>query len=285
MEGSEKNTNKKTTIKWWQTPLGRTLPSRKWPRVCRAIKLTHVVYRTQALCNKRALGMSLRARRVLDACIIHFGAVGRIRFLILAPLSNPGIKSRIREKIPGGQHFMTITLHGLYGLFDSNWISNLHGTRLKPRMRGAASVSMCFFYMCCHFTTRKPEESQDRQSSWKITFEFTSKHDTSVAQQWQEPVRREAGATRLPNFSPPKEEMNGEEVWQMRRLKHILIHTAKDRISEDVAGIVVFASVSSRSMDRDPIWTPCDRSCYGTFQIWPRHLAKLHAPRKTRKTS
>ena len=29
---------------------------------------------------------------------------------ILAPLSNPGIKSRIREKIPGGQHFLTITV-------------------------------------------------------------------------------------------------------------------------------------------------------------------------------
>ena len=32
----------------------------------------------------------------------HFETVGRSRFLILAPLSNPGIKSRIREKIPGG---------------------------------------------------------------------------------------------------------------------------------------------------------------------------------------
>ena len=46
--------------------------------------------------------MSLRARRVLDACIIHFEAVGRSRLLILAALSNAGIKSRIREKIPGG---------------------------------------------------------------------------------------------------------------------------------------------------------------------------------------
>ena len=74
-------------------PLGRTLPRRKWPsppRVYRAIKL--------ALCNERAFGMSLRARRVLDACIIHLEAVGRSRLLILAPLSNPGIKSRIREE-------------------------------------------------------------------------------------------------------------------------------------------------------------------------------------------
>ena len=82
----------------------------------------------------------------------------------------------------------------------------------------------------------------------------------------------------------PKEEMNGEEVWQMHGLKQIVIHTAKERISEDVVGIVVFASVSSRSMDRDPIWSPCDRTCYGTCQIWPRHLAKLHAPGKTWKT-
>ena len=59
----------------------------------------HVVDRTR---NERAFGMSLRARRVLDACIIHFEAVGWSRLLILAPLSSPGIKSRIREKIPGG---------------------------------------------------------------------------------------------------------------------------------------------------------------------------------------
>ena len=82
----------------------------------------------------------------------------------------------------------------------------------------------------------------------------------------------------------PKEEMNGEEVWQMHRLKPTLVRTAKERISEAVVGIVVFASVSSRSMDRDPSWTPCRGSSHGTCQIWPMHLAKLHAPRKTWKT-
>jgi len=46
----------------------------------RAIKLTQVVDRTQALCNERAFGKSLRARRVA-------------KFLEA-----------------GGQHFMTITL-------------------------------------------------------------------------------------------------------------------------------------------------------------------------------
>ena len=61
-------------------------------------------------------------------------------------------------------------------------------------------------------------------------------------------------------------------------------NTAKERISEDVVGIVVFASESSRSMAIDPIWTPCDRSYCGTCQIQPTHLAKLHAPGKTWKT-
>ena len=37
-------------------------------------------------------------------------------------------------------------------------------------------------------------------------------------------------------------------------------------------------------MDRDPSWTPCRGSSHGTCQIWPNRLAKLHAPRKTRKT-
>ena len=73
----------------------------------------------------------------------------------------------------------------------------------------------------------KPEESQKiGQSSGKKTSEFTSKHDPSFAPQRQETVHREAGARRPLDFSP-KEEMNGEEVWQMHRLKHIFVHTAK----------------------------------------------------------
>ena len=138
---------------------------------------------------------------------------------------------------------MTIALQ------DLNWISNVHGTRLKQRMCGVASVSMGFFYLHCHHL-RHNDKSM-----------FTEKL-----------VQGDPWSSAL-----PKEEMNGEEVWKMQRLKHILIHTAKERISEAVAGIVVFASVCSRSMDRDPILTPCDRSC-GTCQIWPRRLAKLHAP-------
>jgi len=124
----------------------------------------------------------------------------------------------------------------------------------------------------------KPEESQNgsiiflEQNFRKLT----SKHDP-----------REAGARRSLNFSPPKE-MNGEEVWQMHKLTLILVHTAKERISEAVVGIVVFASFllpSSGSLDKGPSWTPCGRSSCGTCWIWPMHLDKLHAPRKTWKTS
>ena len=60
-----------------------------------------------------------------------------------------------------------------------------------------------------------------------------------------------------------------------------------ERISEAVVGIVVFASfplASSGSLDKDPSWTPCGRSSCGTCWIWPMHLDKLHAPRKTWKT-
>ena len=42
------------------------------PRVYRAIKLTHVAERTQALCitsQQKSFGVFLRARHVLDACI------------------------------------------------------------------------------------------------------------------------------------------------------------------------------------------------------------------------
>ena len=48
--------------------------------------------------RKELFGMSLRARRVLDADTLHFEAVGRSRLLIL------------ERKFPetGGQHFMTL---------------------------------------------------------------------------------------------------------------------------------------------------------------------------------
>ena len=134
-----------------------------------------------------------------------------------------------------------------------------------------------------HWYSYKPE-SQNGQSSGKKTSELTSKHDPSFA-----PMAR-AYSPRSWCKETPGLQSSRKRRWMERKSgkctgsKHILIHTAKERISEDVVGIVVFASVSSRSMDRDPIWTPCDRSGYGTCQIWPRHLAKLHRPGKTWKT-
>ena len=60
--------------------------------------------------------------------------------------------------------------------------------------------------------------------------------------------------------------------------------SSKERISGDVVVFSCVASVSSRSWDQDPIWTPCGRSSHGTRQIRRRNLAELHAPR-TWKTS
>ena len=238
--------DQKTTITL-MTNTSWTLPRRKWPRVCAAIKL-----------------------------------LGRSRLLLLAPLSNPGIKSRIRQKIPGGWR---TTFHDNHSVrLKLNWISNLHGTKSKQRMCGVASVSTVCVSSTCIATSQhpyKPEESQPDnflgtklQSSHQNMIHHLRHNDKSLFT--EKLVQGDPWTSAL-----PEEEMNGEEVWQMHRLKHMLIHTAKEQISEDVVGIVVFASVSSRSMDRDPSWTPCGRSCYGTCQIKPTHLAKLHAPRKT----
>ena len=143
------------------------------------------------------------------------------------------------------------------------------------------SVSMRFLNEMGRYTTHNTKKS--RNGGTELLFleqnfrKLTSKHDP-----------REAGARRPLNFRPPKEEMNGEEVWQMHKLALILVHTAKERISEAVVGIVVFASFplpSSGSLDKGPSWTPCGRSSCGTCWIWPMHLDKLHAPRKTWKTS
>ena len=47
--------------------------------------------------------------------------------------------------------------------------------------------------MALKTTNQKPEASRNGESSWNKVLEFASKHDTAVAWQWQEPVRR-AGA-------------------------------------------------------------------------------------------
>ena len=124
-------------------------------------------HRAYAPCSKRAFGMFLRARHVLDACIhirtVLFQAVGRSRLLILAPLSNPEIKSRIREKIHGGQHFLRITL------YDSNGCAGL-------------LVFLCVS-STCGAASRQPykPESRNGEFSWNKVLELTSKRDTAVA--------------------------------------------------------------------------------------------------------
>ena len=64
--GSKNKTNKNAAT------LKRTLLHQnwQWPRVSKAINVTHVLERTQALCNKDAFMVFLRAHRVFDACIL-----------------------------------------------------------------------------------------------------------------------------------------------------------------------------------------------------------------------
>ena len=142
---------------------------------------------------------------------------------------------------------------------------------------------MCFFYMPYHFTT--PQTSTNHKKAEMdnlIGTKFRCSHQNMIhrLRHNDKSLFAETGARRPLNFSPPKEETNGEEVSQMHRLKPIVVHATKEWISEAVVGIVVFASVSSRSLDKDPSWTPCGRSSYGTCWMWPMHLSKLHAPRK-----
>ena len=61
------------------------------------------------------------------------------------------------------------------------------------------------------------------------------------------------------------------------------LQSSKERISEDIVVFSCVASVSSRSLDQDPIWTSCGRSSHGKRRIRRRNLAELHAP-KTWKT-
>ena len=107
--------------------------------------------------------------------------------------------------------FLTITLYSR--------ISNLHAPGSGATVPSNGSVSMCFFFMG-RYTSQHPLKPEESQNGSIIFLEqnfrkLTSKHDP-----------REAGARRPLNFSPPKEEMNGEEVWQMHKLTLILVHTA-----------------------------------------------------------
>ena len=172
--------------------------------------------------------------------------------------------------------------------FNSKWEAQFN--ELPPLFGDEVlgQASMCFFYMPYHFktphkaarTTRKPKRTILLEQNFSVDIKTWS----TVCVTMREPVRRDWCKETLA-LSPPKEETNRGEVSQMHRLMPIIVHTVNEWISEAVVGIVAFASVSSRSLDKDPSWTPCGRSSYGTCWIWPMHLSKLHVPRKTWKTS
>ena len=135
----------------------------------------------------------------------------------------------------------------------------------------------------CVTTSQHPTNQKKAATDYLLGAKFWSSHQNMIHRLYDND--KSLGKLRRCfwrplNFRPPKEEINviNAKIWL------VLVHTAKERISEAVVGIVVFASVSSRSLDRDPSWTPCGRSSYGTCQIPPTHLA-LHVPTKKRKTS
>ena len=71
-----------------------------------------------------------------------------------------------------------------------------------------------------------------------------------------------------------------------RRARPLRIETSCFRSAVVGVGVVSFSSRSSRSSEKDPIWTPRGR-CHGTCRTWPTHLAQLHVetvPRKASKT-
>ena len=90
----------------------------------------------------------------------YFEAVGRSRFLILA-LSNPGIKS-IKEEIPGGEHFLTVTLYGM--------IQTGFRTCMAPAFSHGYAGLLVFSstYVATSQHPFKPEDSWDGQSSSNI---------------------------------------------------------------------------------------------------------------------
>ena len=162
-------------------------------------------------------------------------------------------------------------------IYDSI-IWNLHGTRFRCQ---AMVVFLCVFWTKWE-GTQLTTPVETRRKPERVHNLLGTKLQKTHIKTWSP----RSGCKETPELQPSqKEEMNGEEVWQMHKLALILVHTAKERISEAVVGIVVFASVSSRSWDKGPSWTPCGRNSCGTFWIWPMHLDKLHEPRKTWKTS
>jgi len=81
---------------------------------------------------------------------------------------------------------------------------------------------MCFFYMPYHFTT--PQTSTNHKKAEMdnlIGTKFRCSHQNMIhrLRHNDKSLFAETGARRPLNFSPPKEETNGEEVRQMHRLK------------------------------------------------------------------
>ena len=150
----------------------------------------------------------------------------------------------------------------------------------------SASASMCFFYMPYHFTTPHKPAQTTRKPKWTILLEqnfgvhiktWSTVCVTMTRACSQRLVQGDPWISALPK----RRRMERKSGKCTGSSKPIVVHTTKEWISEAVVGIVVFASVFSRSLDKDPSWTPCGRSSYGTCWIWPMHLSKLHAPSDT----
>ena len=91
---------------------------------------------------------------------VMFWAVRQSRLLILAPLSNPGIKSRIREKIPGGQHFLTITVR-----FKLDFKLAWHEVQATGPCVGLLGASICFkIALPLHNTTQTRPKHKEAET-------------------------------------------------------------------------------------------------------------------------
>ena len=140
-----------------------------------------------------------------------FWAVRQSRLLILAPLSNPGIKSRIREKIPGTTS-------------PDNHCKIQ--TRFQTCMaRGLSDGSMCgvarcfYLFQNCLTTSRhhtnqaKTQGSRNRPKILRLLYietNFQFSHQKTIHRLRHNDKNKLVQGDPL-NFSPLNEEMNGEE--------------------------------------------------------------------------
>ena len=275
----KRKANEKTTITWWQAPpLGRTRPRQEWPRVYKPSSCTCCGEKSSTLQQRSFWGVpeSLSCSWCLHT-YSHFEVLGPSRLLILAPLSNPGTKPRIREKF----------LEDYISWQSLCKIQTGFQTCIAPGLSNGCVGLLVF--LCDSSTcvpTSQHSTNQKKAATDNLGTKLWSSHQNMIDRLYDDD--KSLFPEKLVQGNPwtsahPKGDECKQKVWL--KLKLILVHTAKERISEAVVGIVVFASVSARSLDRDPSWTPCGRNFYGTCQKAPTHLAKLHVPTKTRKTS